>query len=107
MKPQCSQSSAASALPRLGRRMAGLALTASLAACAATAPVTDYDKDVAKRADATRASLSNAPQQNRTGFGPALRCMDFMFLTYGVSDLSVLIEDIPMPRARSAPVART
>ncbi|MEZ5650138.1 MAG: DUF4384 domain-containing protein [Burkholderiaceae bacterium] len=95
MKPQRLLELSMRPSRRLGTRLGGLAVTASLAACAATAPVTDYDKDVAKRAEEVRSSMSNAPEQTRTGFGPVLRCMDFMFLTYGVQNLSVLIEDIP------------
>lgn len=94
MKPQRPSPTLRPSLSRLGPRFAGVAIALSLAACATT-EVTDYDKDVAKKADAIREGLSNAPQQSSTGFGPALRCMDFMFLTYGVNNLSVLIEDIP------------
>ncbi|MEZ5739508.1 MAG: DUF4384 domain-containing protein [Burkholderiaceae bacterium] len=65
------------------------------AACGNMATVTDYDKDVAKRANVVREGLSNAPQQSQTGFGTALRCMDFLMVTYGVQGLGVLIEDIP------------
>jgi curli biogenesis system outer membrane secretion channel CsgG len=35
-----------------------------------------------------------APQRNVTGFADALRCMDKLYLDYGVRDVSVLLEDL-------------
>jgi hypothetical protein len=75
-------------LPRLGTLFAG----ASLAACAT---VTDYDKDVVKRANDAGKGPREVPALNATGFAPALRCMDITFINYGVSNLTVLIEDVP------------
>jgi hypothetical protein len=75
----------------LSRRLVALILGTSLAACAT---VTDYDKDVVKRAKEGN-NPQEAPTPNATGFASALRCMDITFLNYGVRDLTVLIEDVP------------
>lgn len=77
---------------RLSRRLGPLVATAALAGCAT---VTDYNKDVVKRANDSGKGPQEAPALNATGFGPALRCMDITFLNYGVQNLTVLIEDVP------------
>lgn len=75
--------------------IAALAVSAVLTGCASVGEVTDYDRDVVKKTQAMQQGPSVAPFVNQTGFGPALRCMDRMFVTYGVRDLSVLVEDVP------------
>ena len=35
-----------------------------------------------------------APMVTKTGFAPALRCMDTMYITYGVKNVSILVEDL-------------
>ncbi len=89
---------ATSTLPRrrgslgvLSRRLGPLLIGASLAGCAT---VTDYNKDVVRRANESK-NPQEAPTPNATGFAAALRCMDITFLNYGVRDLTVLIEDVP------------
>lgn len=34
------------------------------------------------------------PMATKTGFAPALRCMDSMYITYGVKNVSILVEDL-------------
>jgi hypothetical protein len=68
----------------------GLAL--SLTACVTT------EESVKKEANTAAAALRTAPEaaplRNITGFTSALRCMDNMFLMYGVRDLVVISEDL-------------
>jgi hypothetical protein len=75
----------------LSRRLGPLLVGASLAGCAT---VTDYNKDVVRRAHEAKGPQEK-PAPNATGFAAALRCMDITFLNYGVRDLTVLIEDVP------------
>lgn len=79
-------------LGELSRRLGPVLVGTSLAACAT---VTDYNKDVVKRANDSGKGPQEAPALNATGFAPALRCMDITFLNYGVKNLTVLIEDVP------------
>lgn len=71
----------------LGMLVAALAL----GACSAF----DYEEDVATQAKALSTGPANKPTQTSTGFADALRCMDHAFLTYGVKNLSLLVEDLP------------
>lgn len=41
-----------------------------------------------------RTGPAEAPQQTITNFSSSLRCMDNLFVTYGVRDVSVLVEDL-------------
>lgn len=68
------------------------AVALALGACAT---VTDYDQDVVKRVEEQKLGPKQAPTRTVTSFASALRCMDIMFMTYGVRDIGVLIEDIP------------
>jgi hypothetical protein len=81
-----------SRLGRLPRLLGPIVVGATVAACAT---VTDYNKDVVKRANDSGKGPQEAPALNATGFAPALRCMDITFLNYGVKNLTVLIEDVP------------
>ncbi len=63
----------------------------ALGACAAF----DYNDDVVAQAKEISTGPANKPTQSSTGFADALRCMDFAFLTYGVKNLSLLVEDLP------------
>ncbi len=63
-----------------------------LAACATAF---DYDQDVVRQAKDISTGPANRPSLSTTGFADALRCMDIAFLTYGVKNLSVLVEDMP------------
>jgi hypothetical protein len=81
-----------SRLRELPRLLGTMLVGATVAACAT---VTDYNKDVVKRANDSGKGPQEAPALNATGFAPALRCMDITFLNYGVRNLTVLIEDVP------------
>lgn len=72
--------------------LAALALTClGLGACTTF----DYEEDVAAQAKKIATGPANRPTQSSTGFADALRCMDHAFLTYGVKNLSLLVEDLP------------
>jgi hypothetical protein len=72
------------------------AVAAALAmGCASVEKAADFRADVVKRSEDMRTGPSQAPRLTETSFAPALRCMDILFMTYGVKDLVVLVEDIP------------
>jgi hypothetical protein len=59
----------------------------SLAACGPLPP----------KAEDTRAAVAppaSVPQRNVTNFSDALRCMDKLYISYGVRDVSVVLEDL-------------
>ncbi|WP_227816016.1 DUF4384 domain-containing protein [Nitrogeniibacter aestuarii] len=64
-----------------------LLATLTLAACA---PLPPKQQDVA----AAVAPPQTLPQRNVTNFSDALRCMDKLYISYGVRDVSVVIEDL-------------
>ncbi len=74
--------------------IAGLCCALLLSACATTRQLTDYDETVRERAKLDR-NPRDEPIANATGFRDALRCMDYLMITYGVKNLSILVEDIP------------
>lgn len=76
------------------RALAGIACVSLLGACAATKELTEYDETVRTRAKAER-NPKDTPRPNATGFKNALRCMDYLMISYGVKNLSILVEDIP------------
>lgn len=51
-------------------------------------------KEAADVTQALRTAPEQAPLKTITGFTPALRCMDNLFLMYGVRDLVVITEDL-------------
>lgn len=69
---------------------AASALAATLTGCAAW----DMKGAVTEVATATRKGPSTAPEQTLTNFSDALRCMDSQFITYGIRDVSVLVEEL-------------
>lgn len=73
-------------------KVSALAVALSLGACAT---VGSYEKDVIEKAEKQMKGPSQAPVSTQTSFASALRCMDIMFMNYGVRDLGVLVEDIP------------
>jgi len=77
---------------RIGATLSSIAVALSLGACAT---VGDYENDVIDRAKTQMKGPSTAPVSTQTNFASALRCMDILFMNYGVRDLGVLIEDIP------------
>lgn len=67
-----------------------LAALSLLGACATGTSLPPAGPD----ARAAVAAPAAAPQRNVTGFADALRCMDKLYLDYGVRDVSVLLEDL-------------
>jgi hypothetical protein len=51
--------------------------------------------DFERRADRLRAGPAEAPLSNETGFSKGLKCMDGLFRTYGVSNVTVVLDQIP------------
>jgi hypothetical protein len=66
------------------------ALSAGLAGCATT----DMKTAVSEAASEARKGPSTAPEKTLTNFSDALRCMDNLFITYGIRDVSVLVEEL-------------
>lgn len=54
----------------------------------------DVKPKAIEQVQAAKAGPEQAPFRNITGFTPALRCMDNLFIDYGVRDVSMLVEDI-------------
>ncbi len=75
---------------RSTRFACALVITALTAGCATVNP----KEQVAQETQAMRKGPESVPQHNITGFSDALRCMDSTFITYGVRNVSVLVEDI-------------
>jgi hypothetical protein len=73
-------------------RAAGLAsaLAAVLSGCASV----DMKARVQETAQETRKGPTAAPEKTLTNFSDALRCMDNLFITYGIRDVSVLVEEL-------------
>ncbi|MEO8104282.1 MAG: DUF4384 domain-containing protein [Betaproteobacteria bacterium] len=65
-------------------------LTLALAACSEEA----VKKDAAVATEAVRKGPETAPVRTITNFTASLRCMDNLFLMYGVRDLVVISEDL-------------
>lgn len=66
------------------------ALAAVLGGCASLDPKTEVTEAVR----ATRTGPVSAPERTLTNFSDAMRCMDNLFITYGIRDVAVLVEDI-------------
>jgi len=88
---------------RSTRFACALVITALAAGCATVNP----KEQVAQETQAMRKGPESVPQHNITGFSDALRCMDSTFITYGVRNVSVLVEDITDQTRRSTPAPRT
>jgi hypothetical protein len=67
-----------------------LGLAAGAAGCATTEPA----HQAVEQTQASRTAAAHAPFRSITGFTPALRCMDNLFIEYGVRDVGMLVEDI-------------
>lgn len=67
-------------------------LTLALTACVTTEE--SVRKEATDVTNTLRAGPESAPLRSITSFTPALRCMDNMFLMYGVRDLVVISEDL-------------
>ena len=65
-------------------------LVAGLSGCASVDPKTEVTEAVRT----TRAGPASAPERTLTNFSDAMRCMDNLFITYGIRDVAVLVEDL-------------
>lgn len=54
----------------------------------------DLRKDAMNATNEVSKGTAEAPFKTVTNFTPALRCMDNMFITYGIRDVSILLEDL-------------
>jgi peptidoglycan hydrolase-like protein with peptidoglycan-binding domain len=70
------------------------ALVTAVAALAAGCSTFETKRAVLGKTEALRAGPKAVPQQAITNFSPALRCMDSLFIAYGVRDVGVLVEDL-------------
>lgn len=78
-------------IPTLFRRLAlPLAIAAGLAGCSAF----DTKPAVVEKLKTAKQGPESAPHRSITGFSAALRCMDSTMIDYGVSNLSMLVEEI-------------
>jgi len=71
-----------------------LSCIAVLGGCASVNELTDYDESIRARAKVVK-NPKDRPALNSTGFKSALRCMDYLMISYGVKNLSILVEDLP------------
>jgi Domain of unknown function (DUF4384) len=65
-------------------------LMAGLSGCSSLDPKTEVSEAVRT----TRNGPASAPERTLTNFSDAMRCMDNLFITYGIRDVAVLVEDI-------------
>jgi len=73
-----------------------LRVATALVALAASAIAAAADKDeFEQRAEKLRSGPERAPLENDTGFSKGLRCMDGLFRTFGVRNVTVIIDEIP------------
>jgi hypothetical protein len=73
---------------RLG--LLAAALSAGLGGCASV----DLKPAVREAAAEARKGPSTAPERTLTNFSEPLRCMDNLFIQYGIRDVSVLVDDL-------------
>lgn len=73
-----------------------LQIAAALVALAASTFAAAADKDeFEQRAERLRSGPERAPLENDTGFSKGLKCMDGLFRTFGVRNVTVIIDEIP------------
>jgi peptidoglycan hydrolase-like protein with peptidoglycan-binding domain len=80
---------------KLTALVTGLALCAWLGGAQAQDKPTTAQQNQGKALELSVKPSGGPPRANVTGFNQALRCMDTQFRTYGVKNVSVIIEDIP------------
>jgi len=69
---------------------------AALVAVAASTIAMGADKDEFElRAEKLRSGPKSAPVENDTGFSKGLKCMDGLFRTFGIRNVTVVIDEIP------------
>lgn len=76
--------------PRLRHALCAIAATAGLAGCGAL----EVKQDIVDTAESVRRGPERAPFRSITTFADSLRCMDNLMVTYGVRDLSMLVEEL-------------
>jgi hypothetical protein len=81
-------SSVSSALRRLALPLA--AATALIAGCSSM----EVHKSAVEKTNEARVGPEQTPFRSITGFSNGLRCMDYLFIDYGVRDLSMLVEEL-------------
>ncbi len=80
--------------PRLSpARSATLSLLAALALVTGCASM-EVHKATVDKTNEVRVGPAQQPFRSITGFSHALRCMDYLFIDYGVRDLSMLVEEL-------------
>lgn len=80
----------ASSRPSLRRLAVSLAAAATMAGCSTM----EVNRDTVQQTNEARTGPQEAPFRSITGFSSSLRCMDNLFVDYGVRDVSLLVEDI-------------
>ena len=81
--------------PAVARRLAALVACALAGACASPQEKADeIRQDVVAAAKEASAGPKAAPARSFTSFTPALRCMDNLMVTYGVTGVTALVEDL-------------
>ncbi|MFO1381183.1 MAG: DUF4384 domain-containing protein [Chitinivorax sp.] len=69
-------------------------LALGLAANVGMADVLKFKEGTAEEIKQMSTGPQATPMVTKTGFAPALRCMDSMYITYGVKNVSMLVEDL-------------
>lgn len=83
------------ARPARAARLACLSIAAASALVAFSGCATaDMKAGVLQTAQETRKGPAAAPERTITSFSEALRCMDNLFIQYGIRDVSVLAEEL-------------
>ncbi|HYD97516.1 MAG TPA: DUF4384 domain-containing protein [Noviherbaspirillum sp.] len=72
--------------------LVSVALLAGQFGCASR--TLQFKEDVAQTAEEMRKGPETKPHLTETTFAQGLRCMDILFINYGVHDISMLIEDL-------------
>jgi hypothetical protein len=80
--------------PFLRRLAAVLGLAGTLSGALPGCASLDVKQQAVTQTQTAQTGPELAPFRTITGFSPALRCMDKLFIDYGVRDLSMLVEDV-------------
>ena len=81
--------------PAVARRLAAFVACALAGACASPQERADeIRQDVVAAAKEASAGPKAAPARSFTSFTPALRCMDNLMVSYGVTGVTALVEDL-------------
>ncbi len=80
---------------KLSALLTGLALLAGVGSALGQTKLTTAEQNAKQAIELSVKPSAGPPRANQTGFATALRCMDNQFRTFGVKNVSVIIEDIP------------